>query len=127
MKNDVWPGVGEDFFHQLKIADVTDSFFGEGSGHEGFVEIGRGVRRNGEAVDMRTKISEPEAEPGTLEAGVTGYECSFAAVKLTEHPLPSFPRRLASNPELLKLLLLTLGVHALPKSGMTVRLELAFA
>ena len=127
MKNDVRPGVGEGLFHQLKLTDVTDGFIGKRSGREGFVEIGRGMRSEGEAVDLRPEVAEPEAEPSAFKPGVTGDECSFATIKLAEHSLPDLPRRVACGPERLELLLFALGVHTLPETRVTMGLKLAFA
>ena len=77
-------------------------------------------------MNLRTEVTEPEAEPSTLKASVAGDECGFTTVKLAEHSLPDFPRRVVCDPERLELLLFALGVHTLPKTGVTMGLKLAF-
>ena len=72
IENDVGLCFGSGLFDQIKIADVPDGFTGESFGREGFVEIGRGVRGKGEAVDVRAEVAQPQAEPRALEAGVAG-------------------------------------------------------
>ena len=85
------------------------------------------LRSEGEAVNLRPEVAEPEAEPSALKPGVAGDECGFTTIKLAEHSLPDLPRRVACGPERLELLLFALGVHTLPKTGVTMGLKLAFA
>ena len=85
------------------------------------------MRGEGKTMNVRPEVAKPKAKPSAFEAGVTGYKYGFSAVKLAEHPLPDFPRRVTCGPELFKLLLFALGVHALPETGVTMGLKLAFA